>query len=201
MIVPPSLIRQIFPRASTEVAAALASYMPVARIDSIARIAAFLAQVGHESGGLTRLSENLNYSFEGLRATWPSRFVGESGATLARSIARQPEKIANTVYANRMGNGDTASGDGWRYRGRGLIQLTGRANYRLHRLEDSPDTAAEPDTAARIAVTYWRDNGLNELADANRFADITRRINGGLLGQTERVALRDRIIEVLRNAA
>lgn len=201
MIVPPSLIRQIFPRASAEVAAALASYMPVARIDSIARIAAFLAQVGHESGGLTRFSENLNYSFEGLRATWPSRFVGESGATLARSIARQPEKIANTVYANRMGNGDTASGDGWRYRGRGLIQLTGRANYRLHGLEDSPDTAAEPDTAARIAVTYWRDNGLNELADANRFEDITRRINGGLLGQTERVALRDRVIEVLRNAA
>lgn len=167
------------------------------KIDSPVRRAAFLAQVGHESGHLRRLVENLNYSAEGLANTWPSRFRGNGGLPneLAVRVARRPRDIANVVYAERMGNGPAGSDDGWRYRGRGLIQLTGRANYRIcgtgigQPLEDFPELLEQPEWAARSAAWFWASNGLNELADAGKFEQITRRINGGTHGQPERLAL------------
>ncbi|MCQ4297510.1 glycoside hydrolase family 19 protein [Pseudomonas stutzeri] len=167
------------------------------RIDSPVRRAAFLAQIGHESGQLRRLVENLNYSAAGLAATWPGRFRAANGQpnALAMSLERQPERIANLVYAGRMGNGSVESGDGWRYRGRGLIQLTGCDNYRACGVAIGADLVAEPvlleqpEWAAMSAAWFWSRNGLNELADVGRFEDITRRINGGTHGQPQRLAL------------
>jgi putative chitinase len=166
-------------------------------ITSNVRAAAFLAQVGHESAQLTALVENLNYGAQGLANTWPGRYRGADGQpnALANQIARNPPLIANTTYADRNGNGPVNSGDGWLYRGRGLIQITGRANYRAagagidQPLEDQPQLLEQPDFAAMSAAWWWSSHGLNELADAGRFDDITRRINGGLNGQTERLAL------------
>lgn len=169
-------------------------------INTPARVAAFLAQVGHESGGLTRLEENLNYSAEGLARTWPGRFALDPKAAtkqpnaLALQLARNPQAIANHVYASRLGNGDVASGDGWAFRGRGLIQLTGRTNYRLCGkalavdLEANPDRLRTPPLAARSAAWFWKSNGLNELADKRDLAALTLRINGGTLGMPERLA-------------
>lgn len=167
------------------------------RIDSPARRAAFLAQVGHESGQLRQLVENLNYSAVGLAATWPGRYRAADGEPndLARRLERQPERIANHVYANRLGNGSVESGDGWRYRGRGLIQLTGLANYRAcgaaigADLIGHPELVEQPEWAALSAAWFWANSGLNQLADANRFEEITRRISGGTHGQSQRLAL------------
>tara|TARA_Y100001951_G_scaffold102430_1_gene109090 strand:+ start:481 stop:1113 length:633 start_codon:yes stop_codon:yes gene_type:complete len=167
------------------------------RIESPVRRAAFLAQVGHESGQLRRLVENLNYSAGGLAATWPGRFRAADGQPngLALLLERRPELIANHVYADRMGNGSVASGDGWRYRGRGLIQLTGRDNYRAcgsaigADLLAAPGLLEQPEWAAMSAAWFWFSNGLNELSDVGRFEEITRRINGGTHGQLQRLAL------------
>ena len=164
-----------------------------------ARIAAFLAQVGHESGQLTALVENLNYSAQALLSCWPARFT----AALASQVARQPEKIANIVYADRMGNGSTASGDGWSYRGRGLIQVTGRANYAKCGealgldLIGNPDLLAQPANAALSAGWFWSINGLNTLADAGNFTQITQRVNGGQNGAADRLAIYQRALKVL----
>lgn len=185
----------------SELNAAMARY----RIDSRVRVAAFLAQVGHESGQLTHLVENLNYSAQGLAATWPNRFMAPGGKPNARALAlaRQPEAIANAVYGGRLGNGPESSGDGWRYRGRGLIQVTGRANYRAAGtgidldLEASPHLLEQPGPAALSAAWFWAEHGLNELADAGRFETITRRINGGTHGLAERIALWERAKAVL----
>ena len=170
---------------------ALQRAMDEREIDTPARRAAFLAQVGHESSQLTRLVENLNYSAQGLAATWPSRYLGPDGQpnALALRLARNPQAIADNTYATRNGNGDEASGDGWRFRGRGLLQITGRANYRLvgealgEPLEAEPWRLEQPVPAARSAAWWWAGHGLNELADRGEFAAITHRINGGLNGQ------------------
>lgn len=175
------------------------------KIDSSVRAAAFLAQVGHESGGLTRLVENLNYSAAGLASTWPARFRSPDGrpSALAEQIARKPEQIANAVYGGRMGNGPPASGDGWRYRGRGLFQITGRAQYqRCGRalglpLVEQPELLERPEHAALSAAWFWDDNGLNALADAGDFEAVTQRINGGQNGREERHALWERAKEAL----
>ena len=167
------------------------------KINSPVRMAAFIAQVGHESGQLTRMVENLNYSAERLQAVWPNRF----DAALAVQVARKPEQIANIAYGGRMGN--TLPGDGWKYRGRGLIQLTGASNYRAAGaalgldLVNHPELVEQPETAALVAGWFWQSNGLNELADSGQFAKITRTINGGLTGQADRVALRDLAAKVL----
>lgn len=174
------------------------------KIDSRVRTAAFLAQVGHESGQLRNLVENLNYSAEALARTWPTRFTPQA----AGAYARQPEKIANRVYAGRMGNGPESSGDGWRYRGRGLIQLTGRDNYRAAGaalglpLEDQPKLLEQADHAAQSAAWWWAKHGLNELADAGRIQDIGSIINTGRPGRVphgaaERKALYDIAVRVL----
>lgn len=175
------------------------------QINSVARMAAFLAQVGHESAQLTRLVENLNYDATGLARVWPKRYARGDGKpnALAMNLARHPQAIANNTYADRNGNGNEASGDGWTYRGRGLLQVTGRENYRAtgsgigQPLEDVPDLLARPEFAALSAAWWWAGHGLNELADAGRFEDITRRINGGLNGLEERVKLWRRAQEVL----
>ncbi|MFU4336689.1 glycoside hydrolase family 19 protein [Pseudomonas aeruginosa] len=174
-------------------------------ITSPVRAAAFLAQVGHESAQLTHLVENLNYSAQGLAATWPSRYLGADGQpnTLAQRLARKPRAIANNAYASRNGNGDEASGDGWCYRGRGLLQITGRANYRAagaglgQPLEAEPELLEQPEWAAISAAWWWASHGLNDLADRGEFAAITRRINGGTNGQAERLALWEKARAVL----
>ena len=182
------------------------------------RIAAFVAQVGHESGHLTRLVENFNYSADGLANTWPSRFAEPDGKggyikvqvagkvrskpnILALSVNRKPEQIANFAYSNRMGN--TAPGDGWKYRGRGLIQITGKNNYRACGealgldLMAHPELLEKPQHACMSAAWFWATNGLNTLADAGKFDDITRRINGGQTGAADRQALYARALKVL----
>jgi putative chitinase len=154
-----------------------------------ARMAMWLAQCGHESQGFSRLEENLNYSAAALRKTWPSRFPSDEAA---QRYARQPEKIANYVYASRMGNGDEASGDGWAYRGRGLIQITGKDNYRECSKvlgEDfvrAPDLLELPRYAALSAGWFWHSRGLNQLADGGEIELVTKRINGSLNGLADR---------------
>lgn len=174
------------------------------KIDSRVRQAAFLSQVGHESGQLRRLVENLNYSAEALVRTWPNRFTAQTAA----AYARQPEKIANRVYGGRMGNGPEASGDGWRFRGRGLIQLTGRSNYHAAAgglglpLEAQPELLEQPEQAAQSAAWWWSTHGLNEMADAGRIQDIGSMINTGQPGRVpngavDRKALYDLALKVL----
>ena len=154
------------------------------------QIAMFLAQAAHESGKFKATSENLNYSKEGLHGTWPKRFPTVADA---EPYHRQPEKIANKVYADRMGNGDEASGDGFKYRGRGFIQLTGKSNYQsfsnaINRPEimDTPDLVAEPELAALSAAWFWNEHKLNAIA--SDVTAVTKIINGGTLGLAERSA-------------
>ena len=154
------------------------------------RWAHYLAQVAHESGGLRQTEENLSYSAEGLLKTFPKYFT----KAYVNAYARQPQRIAGRVYANRMGNGAEATGDGWKYRGRGLIQLTGRTNYTVYRsycgydVVKDPDLLAKPVGAIRSSMWFWRNRGLNELADKNDLVAITKRINGGTNGLAERRA-------------
>ena len=167
------------------------------QIVGIKRTAAFIAQVGHETGQLKRLVENLNYSADALRKNWASRFDLE----LSSAVASKPEQIANIAYGNRMGN--TAPGDGWKYRGRGLIQITGKNNYRACGealgldLIAQPELLEKPQHACMSAAWFWSTNGLNTLADAGKFDAITQRINGGQNGAADRQALYALALKVL----
>lgn len=158
-------------------------------ISSTKRQANFLGQCMHESANFKTLQENLNYSAEALMRVWPSRFPTKE---VADTYARNPEKIANKVYGGRMGN--TEDGDGWKYHGRGLIQLTGRENYKncgdaIHAdLISDPDMLLDPKWAAMSAGWFWNKKGLNDLADAGDIETITKRINGGLIGLDDRKA-------------
>lgn len=160
-------------------------------IDTPERRAGFLSQVAHESALLTQLAENLNYSAEALLRVFPRHF----DQTMAHAYQRNPQKIANRVYAGRMGNGDEASGDGYRFRGRGLIQVTGRDNYRAcgtalnEPLLETPEILSAPGCAALSAAWFWSSHGLNELADRKDVAAMTRRINGGVIGLEDRERL------------
>ena len=178
---------------------ALSDAMADFDINTPARQAAFLAQIGHESAGLKDVVENLNYGAPGLLATFGGRFTPAT----AKEYARKPEMIANHVYALRNGNGAESSGDGWKYRGRGPIQLSGLRNYaaardRLRRLHgtDVPDFVTHPESVelpewgAACAAMYWQTNGCNALADLGNFDAITRAINGpAMAGKEERRAL------------
>lgn len=161
------------------------------QINTPQRAAAFLATVGVESARLTAVVENLNYSAEGLLATFPKYFNEDD----AQQYARRPPAIANRAYAGRYGNGDEASGDGWRYRGRGLMQITFHDNYQLCGvalglpLVPQPDLLADPANAAMSAAWWWAAHGLNALADAGQFQQITRVVNGGLNGYSQRLYL------------
>lgn len=198
----PEELSAILPNAGPKAgvfAGPLTAAMDEFEINTPLRQAPFIANVGHESAHLTRLVENLNYSAQGLLRIFPKYFTGVEAAV----YARKPEKIANRVYANRMGNGDEASGDGWRHRGMGLIQTTGADNQRA--VADHFEIPFEeiglwlqtPEGAARSAAFFWSQNGLNEISDRGDIKLITRRINGGLHGLAERVELYERAQQVL----
>lgn len=154
-------------------------------INTPRRVAAFLACVVHETGGFRVMSENLNYSAARLPVVWPSRF---SGPAQAAQYAGNPEKLANKVYASRMGNGDEASGDGWKFRGAGLIQITGRANYAAlakafgKGVDEASAWVRTREGAAVSAAWWWSSAGCNELADTGNVEAWRRRVNGGLIG-------------------
>ena len=172
------------------------------------RLSAWLATIAHESARLTRTVENLNYSATGLAQTWPARYAdmtGQPNAT-AQRIARRQEDIANLTYAGRLGNGSAGSGDGWRYRGRGLIQITGRSNYAASGISlgldliDHPELLEQPHYAALSAAEWWSRNGCNQLADTGDMAAVTRRVNGGLTGLNDRLKLYSAALTYLGSA-
>ena len=184
-------------------------------INTPERVAAFVAQTSHESGGYTMLSENLNYRAATLAACWPNRFavlgadkkpIKENGklvpTAVANSIAGKPELIANLVYSARMGNGPAESGEGWKYRGRGLKQLTGKDNYARCgaalgvNLVDNPDLLLESIYAARSAGWFWKANNLSAFADVGDIKGMTKKINGGFIGLEQRQALYDKVKSV-----
>jgi putative chitinase len=184
--------------------AALNAIVPKYSIDTIARVGDFIGQCAHESANFTQLNENLNYSAQGLANTWPNRFavLGSDGkpvkpytpTVLAKRIERNPEIIANNVYADRMGNGGPETGDGWRYHGRGLIQLTGCANYTAFgsTIDMTPEQVVNYvqtyEGAVESACWFWNTNKLNQYADSGDIETMTRRINGGTNGLEDRVA-------------
>jgi putative chitinase len=159
-------------------------------INTPKRVAAFLAQCAHESGGFKFLKENLNYKAESLVKVFPKYFK-----TLdeAKKYEKQPEKIANKIYGGRMGNGPESSGDGFRYCGRGLIQLTGKDNYTLFAasidtpIEDIPEYLQTFEGAVQSACYFWESTGLNKEADAGDIKTMTRKINGGYIGLDDRI--------------
>ena len=157
-------------------------------INTSERLAMFLAQVGHESGGLSVVQENLNYRAERLAVVFPKYFKGIDTS----EYAHNPEKIANRVYANRMGNGDEESGDGYKFRGRGLIQLTGHNNYASFAsdmgmdIDEAVEYLSTPEGAAMSAGWYWNKTSLNQWADSSDVLTVTKKINGGTIGLAER---------------
>jgi len=162
--------------------------------------AAFIGQCSHECNNFKTLEEGLNYKAETLVKLWPSRFPT---LEIANAYAHQPQKIANKVYASRMGNRDEASGDGFKFRGRGCIQLTGHDSY-WHfgqavnaDLVASPDLVSSPKYAALSAGWFWSTHNLNALADAMNYEAVTRKINGGIFGLAERIALTQKAYQVL----
>jgi putative chitinase len=170
-------------------------------IDTVREVACFIAQAGHESNGFMSLVENLSYSAQRLTQVWPKRFPT---LAIANAYAHNPEKLANKVYAGRMGNGDEASGDGWNFRGAGLFQLTGRDNYArfAKTVGMTPEAAAKwiretADGAAMSAAWFFDDRGIDRLAETAGVEDETRAINGGVLGLPERKALFDKIVKEL----
>ena len=186
-------------------------------INTPQRVAGFLAQTSHESGGYTMLSENLNYRAATLAACWPTRFAElgpdkkpkktDKGALIptkvAEAIAGKPELIANMVYSSRMGNGPAESGEGWKFRGRGLKQLTGKDNYvRCGAalgldLVGNPDLLLQPVYAARSAGWFWKTNGLASFADAGDIKGMTKKINGGFIGLEQRQKLYDKVLAAI----
>lgn len=188
-------------------------------INTPQRIAGFLAQTSHESGGYTMLTENLNYKAATLAACWPNRFAeigadkkpkkGAKGALIptkvAHSIAGKPELIANLVYSSRMGNGAPQTGEGWKFRGRGAKQLTGKDNFKRCGdalgidLIGNPDLLLEPLYAARSAGWFWKVNKLSEYADNGDIKGMTKKINGGFIGLQQRQDLYNKIMAAMNS--
>jgi len=186
-------------------------------IQSERQVAAWIAQTAHESGGYTMLVENLNYRAATMAVCWPARFAvknpdgtwakdekgGKVPNKFALALERKPEALANVVYASRMGNGPTESGDGWAFRGRGLKQLTGRDNVTRCGLALGVDLAANPDLlvqpeyAALSAAWFWSVNKCGPLADANDFVGLTKKINGGTIGLADRQARYEAVLASL----
>lgn len=175
-------------------------------INTVSRIGMFLANCAHESAGFTRLEEGLNYSAEGLARTWPKRYSigdGKTPNSTAISIARNPQKIANLTYANRMGNGDVESGDGWNYRGRGPIQITFKDNYiALDKVHPELNVLKSPDVisktingAIKSAIWYWNANNCNTKADINDFDGACDLVNLGRKTQAigDSIGYKDRL--------
>jgi len=188
------LLQKVCPKTKKEV---LESYVvPLNKVtkaygilDNHKRLAAFLAQVAHESGGFNFTKENLNYSAKALQTVFKKYYPTEKDAL---AYERKPEQIANKVYASRMGNGDEKSGDGWSYRGRGLIQLTGKENYTKFAesikksLTEAVAYLETAEGAVESAAWFWSKNKLNELCDKDDFVTLTKRINGGTNGLEDR---------------
>jgi putative chitinase len=164
------------------------------------RIAEFVAQIANETGGFTRFEENLNYSAKRLTEVWPSRFPTIAAAT---PYARNPEALANRTYGSRGGNRGEASGDGWRYRGRGALQLTFRDNYRLYGeltglpLEERPELAADPTDSVLIALAFFKRGKVNDAIDRGDFREARRITNGAALGLKEVALLRAIALQAL----
>jgi putative chitinase len=182
-------------------------------IDTPQRIAGFLAQTAHESAGYTALVENLNYSADTMAVVWPNRFaekgadgkpIKENGKNkpnkFALALHRKPEMIANVVYSARMGNGSIESGEGWKYRGRGLKQLTGKENYTKcgnalnTDFVNDPDLLLQPQYAALSAGWFWTANKCSDFADKGDIEGLTKRINGGLIGLADRKSRYERVL-------
>jgi len=172
---------------------ALEKHLPAFEIVTPSRVAGFVAQCQHESADFTVLTENLNYSADALNKLFPKYFI--NAGRDAQEYHRQPEKIANVIYASRMGNGDTASGDGWRFRGRGILQITGRSNYTQcsrdlfqdDTLVDNPDYLTDPEYAILSACWFWHKNNLNQFCDSGDVVTLSKRINGGTIGLDDRI--------------
>lgn len=179
---------------------ALEQLLPDYGINTPLRVAHFVAQCAHESGNFVFIKENLNYKAASLRKVFPKYFPTDE---LAAQYANRPERIANRVYANRMGNGDEASGDGYRYCGRGLIQLTGKDNYTFFAgsldisVEEASEYLATFEGAAQSACWFWEQNNLNRFADANDVKGLTRAINGGFIGLEDRIRHTEHALHVL----
>ena len=179
---------------------ALEQCLPDYDINTPSRVAAFIAQCAHESGGFRVLKENLNYRAVTLRKVFPKYFPNDQ---IAAQYAGKQEMIANKVYGNRMGNGDESSGDGFRYCGRGLIQLTGKNNYQLFAesietpVEDIPHYLATFEGAVQSACWFWESNNLNQWADRGDILTLTKRINGGTIGLDDRIKHYNHALHVL----
>jgi putative chitinase len=175
--------------------------LPQYGITTIPRVAAFIAQCAHESGGFSTLEENLNYKAATLTKIWPQRYP----AGIAEQYAGKPELIANKSYGGRMGNGTESSGDGWKYRGRGLLQLTGKDNYgscskfmfQDDTLLENPDILLDSYYAIHSACWFWHKNNLNQYADSGDFVTMTKKINGGTIGLEDRKKHYAHAVEVL----
>jgi len=180
----------------------LCDVLPLYDINTVLRVAAFLAQCGHESSSLTVLQENLNYSAQALQRVFPEYFPD---AATARQYARKKEMIANRVYANRMGNGNEESGDGWKYRGRGIIQITGKENYQTSSFDlrgddefvQNPELLLQKPNAVKTACWFWKSRDINMDADNQDIEAMTRKINGGLTGLDDRKMRYQRALEFL----
>lgn len=179
------------------IAPALAARMAPAGIDTPLRQAHFLAQCAYESGYFARLDENLDYGAARIAQVWPRL------AARTEALAHNPEALGNAAYAGLNGNGNEASGDGFRFRGRGLLQLTGRFNYSwiggragIDLIAD-PHIAAMPDGAVKCAIAFWLARGINQVADADDIAKVTRLVNGGGLGLADRAILKHRALALL----
>lgn len=181
-------------------------YFSVFGINSEKRLTHFLTQIIHESGFLTRQYENLNYSEQGLVNTWPSRFG--KGHLDPKLYAKNPGKIANVVYAGRMGN--TEEGDGWKFRGRGMIQLTGKSMYQeiykqMYSINNTiPDFTKDPDAVLNkeyclcVTLIFWNLRRCNNYADTHNIRSITKAINGGYIGLEEREQLLEKINKIIK---
>ena len=182
---------------------ALSQLLPDYEINTAQRIAAFVAQCSHESAGFTALKENLNYKAATLRKIFPKYFPTDELANAYANMPNKQEAIANRVYASRMGNGDEHSGDGYRYCGRGLIQLTGKSNYQSFadslemNVEDVPEYLATFEGAAQSACWFWESNNLNQWADKGDILTLTKRINGGTIGLEDRIKHYEHALHVL----
>lgn len=169
-------------------------------IDTPKRQAAFIGQCQHESNNFKTLEENLHYSANGLMAVWPSRFPN---STVDEQYANNPEKIANKVYGGRADLGNTEDGDGWRFHGRGVIQLTGRSNYQVcgdalgQPFTSEPGLLLEPEWACMSAGWFWNKKGLNSIADDESWETMTKRINGGTNGLQDRINRIHKAMDIL----
>jgi len=182
---------------------ALCEILPDYEINTPQRVAAFVAQCAHESGGFKVLKENLNYRAPSLRKIFPKYFPNDDIANQYASLPNKQEAIANRIYANRMGNGDEHSGDGFRYCGRGLIQLTGKENYTWFAasldipVEEASEYLQTFEGAVQSACWFWETNNLNQWADKGDILTLTKRINGGTIGLEDRIKHYNHALHVL----